>query len=288
MISADELLVGAHTSIEGGIHNALIEGKSIGATTIQLFTANQRQWKGKKLTEEAIVLFEETLEETGLQEIMSHAGYLINLGCPNQENLEKSRKAFREELERCIALKLTFLNFHPGAALDESREACLDRIIESLLLYEDFMDEDAPRLLLETTAGQGSVVGSAFEEIGYIIERVKDRLPIGVCMDTCHSFAAGYDIRTGGAWKKTLEQFDQAIGLEHLHAFHLNDSVKELGSHRDRHASLGEGEIGLECFRYLMTHPKTREIPKYLETPGGTPLWDKEIWMLREFARKKK
>ncbi len=150
------------------------------------------------------------------------------------------------------------------------------------------MDEDAPRLLLETTAGQGSVVGSAFEEIGYIIERVKDRLPIGICMDTCHSFAAGYDIRTGGAWKKTLEQFDQAIGLEHLHAFHLNDSVKELGSHRDRHASLGEGEIGLECFRYLMTHPKTREIPKYLETPGGAPLWDKEIWMLREFARKKK
>lgn len=289
MISADDLLIGATTSIAGGLHNALIEAKSIRATTTQIFTANQRQWKSKVVTEEMAALFEETLQETGLRSIMSHAGYLINLGSPDPELLEKSRKAFREEIDRCLALNLTFLNFHPGAASTGSRESCLDRIVESLLGFEGLVDEeDGLCLLIETTAGQGNVLGSTFDEIAYIIEGVKGKIPIGVCMDTCHCFAAGYDIRTDGGWSKTLNQFDQIIGLDYLQAFHVNDSAKEFGSHRDRHAPLGEGEMGLDSFRFLMTHPKTREIPKYLETPGGCPLWDKEIWMLREFARKRK
>lgn len=281
----EKLLIGAHTSAAGGAYNALIEGKSIGATTIQLFTANQKQWKGKPLSEESIELFKETLEETRLQKIMSHAGYLINLGSPNPELLKKSRHAFQEEIERCLDLGITYLNFHPGAATNGSKEECLDRIVTSLLLMQDFFVDDSTRLLLETTAGQGSSVGASFEELAYIIERTKDQIPIGVCIDTCHIFVAGYDIRTPLQWDKTLKEFDHLIGLKHLYAFHINDSVKELGSRRDRHAPLGEGEIGLESFKYLMTHPKTREIPKYLETPGGCPLWDKEIWMLREFAR---
>lgn len=284
-IHAEDLLIGAHTSAAGGPQNALIEGKTIGATTIQLFTANQKQWKGKPISEEKIELFKETLEESKIKAVMSHAGYLINLGSCNLELLHKSREAFREEIERCLNLGLTFLNFHPGAATSSSREQCLECIVASLLQYEDyFVDEDL-RLLLETTAGQGSSVGCFFEELSYIIERVKDKIPIGVCIDTCHIFAAGYDIRTPEAWTKTLDQFEKTVGLRHLYAFHVNDSVAPLGARKDRHANLGEGEIGLESFKFLMTSPITQAIPKYLETPGGPPLWDKEIWMLREFSR---
>lgn len=285
MLAADDLLIGAHTSAAGGAHNALIEGKSIGATTVQIFTSNQKQWKGKVITEEAAELFQEILHETGLQKIMSHSSYLINLGSPLTEGLHKSRRAFREEIERCLGLGLTFLNFHPGAALNKPREQCLDRVVESLILMEDLLKDENLTLLLETTAGQGSAVGCLFDELGYIVSRVKKHVPIGVCIDTCHIFAAGYDIRTGAAWKEIFKIFDEKIGLNYLKAFHLNDSMKAFASRRDRHAPLGEGEIGLESFRFLMTNPLTRELPKYLETPGGCPLWDKEIWMLREFAR---
>ena len=282
---ADQLLIGAHTSAAGGAHNALIEGKTIGATTIQFFTANQKQWKGKPLTEESVELFKETRDETGIKSIMSHAGYLINLGSPDEELLKKSREAFRHEIERSLRLELTFLNFHPGAATTDIREACLDRIVASLLATEEFFVDDDTRLLLETTAGQGTSVGYRFEELAYIIERTQDKIPIGVCIDTCHIFAAGYDIRSPEGWKKTLDEFEKVIGLRYLYAFHLNDSVLSVGARRDRHANLGEGEIGLDCFKFLMTSHLTRDLPKYLETPGGCPLWDKEIWMLREFSR---
>lgn len=283
--SVDQLLIGAHTSSAGGVHNALLEGKGIGATTVQLFTANQRQWHAKSFKEEEIELFKETLQKTGLRSITSHAGYLINMGSPNQDVRKKSWRAFCEEVERCCALELSFLNFHPGAALDEPRKRCLDLVIEGMLQVKDLLVDDDLRLLLETTAGQGSQVGSSFEELAYIIDNTKDYLPVGVCVDTCHIFAAGYDIRTHKGWQETLDAFDKIIGLDRLCAFHLNDSVQGLGSHKDRHAPLGEGEIGWECFKFLMTSPKTRMIPKYLETPGGPPLWDKEIWKLREFAR---
>ena len=284
-IAADKLLIGAHTSAAGGAYNALLEGESIGATTVQLFTANQKQWKGKELTQDAIDRFHKTKEETGLEEIMSHASYLINLGCPNADTLKKSRQAFREELMRCQALGISYLNFHPGAALKESVESCLDRIIESLLAIEDLIIDDSTVLLLEATAGQGSCVGHRFEELAYIIEQTKDLLPIGVCIDTCHIFAAGYDIRTVATCNKMLEDFDAIVGLDYLFAFHLNDSIKELGSRRDRHAPLGEGEIGMTPFKFLMEDRRTRSLPKYLETPGGPMLWEKEIWKLREYAK---
>lgn len=282
----DKLLIGAHTSAAGGAHNALLEGHAIGATTVQLFTANQKRWKAKALSEKGIALFKETLEKTGLQQIMSHASYLINLASPNPESQVKSLRAFKEEIQRCLDLEISYMNFHPGAALDDTCEAGMDRIVEGMLATSDMFEDDSTRLLLETTAGQGSSIGYRFEELAYIIEKTHKKIPVGVCIDTCHIFAAGYDIRTPAAWKKTLDEFDRIVGLQYLYAFHVNDSIKELASRKDRHAPLGEGEIGIECFKFLMQHKPLQKIPKYLETPGGPPLWDKEIWMLREFARK--
>lgn len=283
-VKAEKLLIGAHTSAAGGVHNALLEGKSIGATTVQLFTSNQKQWKGRQFTQEEIDLWKETLKETGLKEVMSHDSYLINLGSPDPEGLEKSRKAFAEEAHRCVTLGVSYLNFHPGAALKEDPQLCLDLICESLLKVEKIISGSNLTLLLETTAGQGSSVGCKFEEIAYIIHQVKGKVPVGVCIDTCHIFAAGYDIRDKKGWNQTLETFDSLIGLKFLRAFHLNDSAKGLGTRVDRHKPLGEGEIGIDCFKFLMQDPRTREIPKYLETPGGPPQWEKEIKMLREFA----
>jgi deoxyribonuclease IV len=282
--SSDELLIGAHTSAQGGAYRALLEGVDIGATTIQLFTRNQKQWEGKPLSEEEIAIWNETLKETHLKKIMSHSSYLINLGSPNKEGLHKSRKAFKEELHRCQQLGISFLNFHPGAALESSEEECLDTIVESLLEMEQQCEKGKTRLLLETTAGQGSSVGHRFEHLGYIIKALHHKIPIGVCIDTCHIFAAGYDIRTRKGWEETLELFDAIVGMKHLYAFHLNDSMKPLGSRRDRHAPLGKGEIGIACFKEMMAHPKLRDLPKYLETPDGPPLWKLEINMLREFA----
>lgn len=279
-----DLLIGAHTSAAGGAYNALLEGKRIGATTIQFFTSNQKRWEGKVLTSEDINLWKKTLEETGLQKIMSHDSYLINLGSPDPESLLKSRKAFKEEAQRCLQLGVDFLNFHPGAALKDDPQLCLDRICESILELEPLLAKGHTRLLLETTAGQGSSVGNRFEQLSYIIEKVEKRVPIGVCIDTCHIFVAGYDIRTPEAWDATLKEFDHVIGLKHLFAFHLNDSAKGLGSKVDRHAHIGKGLIGSESFQFLMKDPRTRDIPKYLETPDGPETWEKEIKMLREFA----
>lgn len=278
------LLIGAHTSAQGGVHNALLEGAEIGATTVQLFTRNQKQWAAKPLSQEEIDLFKETLERTGLQKIMSHDSYLINLGSPEAEGLAKSRKAFREELIRCQQLGVSFLNFHPGARLHSSEEECLQTIADSLNSIEDIADHGHTRLLLETTAGQGSSVGHRFEHIAFILDRVHKKVPIGVCIDTCHIFAAGYDIRTPEAWEATLQQFDKIVGLKHLYAFHVNDSLQPLGSRKDRHADIGKGEIGPECFQVMMTDPRLCEIPKYLETRGGPPAWKHEIALLREWA----
>ncbi|MBS3905362.1 MAG: deoxyribonuclease IV [Simkania sp.] len=279
-----KLLIGAHTSAAGGAPNALFEGQEIGATTIQLFTSNQKQWHGRTIDAEEIKTWNSALKETGISHIMSHASYLINLGSPKHDVLSKSRQAFKHELERCHQLDLAYLNFHPGAALDSTPEQCLDVIIESLLTLKDLAHSGPTRLLFEATAGQGSCVGHTFEQLGYLTSQLKGKLPIGVCIDTCHIFAAGYDIRTKEAWDTVLKQFDHIVGLEHLYALHLNDSVKPLGSRVDRHAPLGQGEIGIEAFKVVMTHPKLRDLPKYLETPDGPELWKKEIALLRKFA----
>lgn len=280
-----ELLIGAHTSTAGGLHNALLEGQKIGATTVQIFTSNQRQWKGRVLTSEMIDTWQRVLKETGLKQIMSHDSYLINLGTSNLEALEKSRQAFMEELQRCQQLEIPYLNFHPGAAVGSSIEDCLDRIVDSLLTLEPQMGKGNTILLLECTAGQGTAVGYRFEHLGYILQGVEGKIPAGVCVDTCHAFAAGYDIRTPDGWENTLAEFDKFVGLKYLRAFHLNDSMRELGSRVDRHAQLGEGKIGWDAFKFLVTDKRTCCLPMYLETPGGDPFWEKEIARLKEFAK---
>ncbi len=288
------LAVGAHMSVAKGLHLALISGSAINCTTIQIFTRNQRQWAHKPLTDEEISLWEQAKKETGIALVMSHASYLLNLGSPNSDNLEKSRQAFAQELLRCHELGITFLNFHPGAAIDKDEKAhtrCCDKIIKSLEEIAHLVKKGETILLLETTAGQGSCVGSTFEEIGYIIHGLKKGKifpmdKIGVCIDTCHIFAAGYDISTESGWDSTLDKFEEHIGLSYLKALHVNDSKKGCGSKRDRHASLGaeDGMIGITCFKTIMTHPKLKELPKYLETPDPT-LWQEEIAKLRAFAQ---
>ena len=176
------------------------------------------------------------------------------------------------------------MNFHPGAATGDSEENCLNRIVESLLILEPLMQHQKLRLLIEATAGQGSTVGHRFDHLGYLIDRVKGKIPIGVCIDTCHIFAAGYDIRSQQGWEEVLQEFDQKVGLEYLCALHVNDSLHGLGSRKDRHANLGKGEIGLTCFEVMMTHPALRSLPKYLETPNGELMWKDEIRMLRDFT----
>ena len=278
------LRIGAHTSASGGVHKALQQAKELGATTMQLFTSNQKQWRGRKFSKEELALWQEELAESTITHIMSHASYLINLGSHKTELLGKSQQAFQEEIQRCLDLGLTYLNFHPGAATGDSEENCLDRIVESLLVLEPLLENKTIRLLLETTAGQGTTVGHKFEQLAYIIQQVKDKIPIGVCIDTCHIFAAGYDIRDLPSWNTTLTAFDETIGLDALYAFHVNDSLQPFASRKDRHANLGEGEIGMPCFEIMMTHPKLCTVPKYLETPNGGTMWQQEIALLRKLG----
>ncbi len=284
MTSLDTLLIGAHTSAAGGCFNALLEGAQIGATTIQLFTSNQKQWKGRIISEEEIAAFRRLKKETGIHTIMSHDSYLINLGSPDPLLLAKSREAFKEELLRCHQLEIDYLNFHPGAYTTGAEDLCLATIIESLLQFSSLAAQGNTKLLLETTAGQGTSVGHRFEHLGSILHATQKSLPIGVCIDTCHIFSAGYDITTYEGWNRVLKEFDTLIGLKHLCAFHLNDSKNPLGSRKDRHANLGEGFIGLECFKFLMSDPRVKWIPKYLETPDGATRWKEEIALLKQFA----
>ncbi len=280
----EEILVGAHTSAAGGAYKALLHGAEIGASTIQLFTNNQKTWNSKPITEDDVSLWNKAKESTGIHVTMSHDSYLINLGSPNPDVWSKSKTAFGHEIERCHLLEIDYMNFHPGAFTTSSTEECLDLIVETLLGFEHLAAKGNTRLLIETTAGQGSCIGAKFEEIAYIVERTEKKIPIGVCIDTCHIFAAGYDIRTKKAWTETLKEFDEIIGLKNLYAFHMNDSMQPFGSRKDRHASLGEGEIGLECFEFIMTHPKLKHLPKYLETPYPEK-WPDEIQTLKKMAQ---
>ena len=280
-----KLLIGAHTSAQGGVHHALLEGQEIGATTIQLFTANQKTWHTKPIAEDEVERWQEALKTTGIQKVMSHDSYLINLGSPSKESRDKSIKAFKNELLRCHQLQLDFLNFHPGAALDSSEEDCLKQIVHSLEQIEEMASQGPTRLLIEATAGQGSSVGHKFEHLGYLIEHLHKKIPVGVCIDTCHIFAAGYDIRTKEGWDQTLKEFDRIVGLKHLYALHLNDSMKPFGSRKDRHAPIGKGEIGIAGFEAIMHNSHLKHLPMYLETPDGPPLWKKEIALLRQLGK---
>jgi deoxyribonuclease-4 len=281
-------LVGAHISIANGLDKAVYDAFSIQATTMQIFTAAYKQWHTKPLDEDQIRAFAEAIKKTGISSVMSHATYLANLGSPREEVRLKSIDSFKREIERCLQLKISYLNFHPGSALDAPKEACLDAIIEALLsMKEYFLAGVGLEIVLENSAGQGSCVGSSFEELSYIVENVKKEIPVGVCLDTCHLFAAGYDLRTREDLDELLKRFDATVGLTYLKAMHLNDSEGECGSHKDRHCLLGEGQIGKEAFGLIMKDPRLSSIPKYLETPGDLHIWQQEIaWLKSQIPTK--
>ena len=274
--------IGAHVSASGGVENAPVNAAVIGATAFALFTKNQRQWKSAPLSQQSIDLFRERCEKHGYTsaQILPHDSYLINLGHPTAEGIEKSREAFIDEMHRCEQLGLKLLNFHPGSHLKEiSLETCLDRIAESINLALDATKNVTA--VIENTAGQGSNVGYAFEHLAYIIDKVEDKSRVGICIDTCHTIAGGYDLTSKESYETTFRKFDEIVGFGYLRGMHLNDSKKGLGSHIDRHESLGKGMLGAELFGWIMKDPRMDNIPLILETPDES-IWAEEIQWLKE------
>ncbi len=277
--------VGAHVSAAGGVFNAPLNAEKIGAKAFALFTKNQRQWKGKPLTEKEVEKFKENLKRVGIlpEHVLPHDSYLINLGSPDGEKRRKSIEAFIDEVERCYLLGLKYLNFHPGSSLGKVKEEeCLKMVADSI--NEVLSRTKEVILVIENTAGQGNTVGYRFEHIAQIIELVEDKERIGVCLDTCHMFAAGYDIRTKEAYERTMEEFGEVVGFKYLKGMHLNDSKAKLGSRVDRHHSIGKGEIGLDAFKFIMKDDRLNGIPLILETIDPS-IWKEEIELLYSFTR---
>ena len=277
--------VGAHVSASGGVENAPVNAHNIGAKAFALFTKNQKQWYSKPLTEENIKRFKENCEKYGFkpEHILPHDSYLINLGNPVVENLKKSRSAFLDEMHRCELLGLDRLNFHPGSHLKQiSEEECLDTIAESINISLD--KTNGVIAVIENTAGQGTNLGYKFEHLKYIIDRVEDKSRVGVCLDTCHTYTAGYDIKSEEGYNKTFEEFDRIVGFEYLKGMHINDSKKDLATRVDRHDSLGKGFLGEEVFQRIMNDPRFDNIPLILETPDDS-LWAKEIKWLYSLSK---
>lgn len=277
-------LIGAHVSASGGIANAPINAASIGANAFALFTKNQRRWVSKPLDEAQIALFQQNCAEANISmdAILPHDSYLINLGHPDDELLTKSREAFYDEITRCEQIGLTLLNFHPGSHLRQiDTDKCLSRISESI----NFALSQSTKVtaVIENTAGQGSNLGHSFEQLAQIIDGVEDKSRVGICIDTCHMFAAGYDIRSQESCLSAFNLFDKVVGNRYLKAMHLNDSKTKLNSRVDRHESLGKGEIGAEAFSTLMTLEAVRGIPLILETIDAD-LWPAEINWLRSLV----
>jgi deoxyribonuclease-4 len=291
-MSSTQKYVGAHVSASGGVENAPLNAQKIGARAFALFTKNQRQWKAKPLSEESIEAFHKNLAESGIapRHVLPHDSYLINLGHPEEEKLEKSLESFIHEIERCDQLGLEKLNFHPGShlvkipkkdpeytqKLEAAERECLERIAESMNRAIEATPDSCVKLVIENTAGQGTNLGYRFEHLAYLINRVEDKERVGVCLDTCHTFTAGYDLRTPEAYAETMTGFDEIVGFDYLEGMHINDSKPPLGSRVDRHHSLGMGELGWEPFRFIMNDPRMDDIPLILETIDES-LWPEEI-----------
>lgn len=273
---------GAHVSASGGVENAPLNAAAIGATAFALFTKNQRQWFAPALTEKSIAAFRENCERLGYKpnHILPHDSYLINLGHPDDEALARSRNSFIEEMHRCQQLGLDRLNFHPGSHLKGcTEEECLQRVADSINYALE--RTEGVTAVIENTAGQGTNVGYRFEHLAYIIERVEDKSRVGYCIDTCHAFAAGYDLRTTEACEQTFAELDAIISLDYLRGMHLNDAMRPLGSRIDRHEVLGGGQIGKECFAWIARNPKFSDMPLVLETINEE-LWAEEISWLKK------
>lgn len=277
--------IGAHVSAQGGLENAPINAHQIGATAFALFTKNQRQWVAKPLTDVSIAAFKANCEKYGYQpfQILPHDSYLINLGNPDADALQKSRDAFLDEMQRCELLGLDRLNFHPGAHLNKiSEDECLSLISESINMALD--KTNGVIAVIENTAGQGSNLGFRFEHLRQIIDQVEDKSRVGVCIDTAHTYSAGYDIVSPGGFEKVFEEFDKVVGFKYLKGMHLNDSKKELDSRVDRHDTLGYGTLGLDIFSKLMNDPRFDYMPLILETPDEN-LWAEEIQKLKSMIK---
>lgn len=276
--------IGAHVSASGGVQNAPVNAKAIGATAFALFTKNQRQWFSKDLTDNEIEEFKTNCANLGYapEQILPHDSYLINLGSPEEEGLDKSRKSFADEMKRCQQLGLKLLNFHPGSHLKKiTEEECLNRIAESINIA--LSKTQGVTAVIENTAGQGTNLGFAFRHLKHIIDRVDDKSRVGVCIDTCHAFAAGYNFADKYEFERIWDEFDQTIGFKFLRGMHLNDATKPVGSRVDRHASIGSGCIGKEAFRWIMEDSRFDNIPLILETPDEL-IWAEEISMLKGFC----
>ncbi len=275
--------VGAHVSAAGGVENAVKNAANLNANGFALFTKNQRQWFAKPLEEKKVAKFKELMKEYGYNEnmVLPHDSYLINLGHPEIEKREKSLNSFIDEAKRVETLGLKYLNFHPGSHLKKiSEEECLDFISESL--NKAIKETLSSVFVIETTAGQGSNLGYKFEHLGYIIDKIKNKERIGVCIDTAHIFAAGYDIRTKEAYEETMNKFDEIVGFKYLKGMHINDSKAKFASRVDRHHSLGKGEIGIDAFKFIMQDKRIDNIPLILETIEPE-IWAEEIKLLKSF-----
>jgi deoxyribonuclease-4 len=274
-------LLGAHVPVSGGLHRAAENGRAIEAEAIQIFTRNQMQWRSRPVSPEEAAAFREALAATDVRVVLTHGSYLINLASPDPNILRMGRDAFVADMERCHALGIPYLVFHPGAHMGAGEEAGLDAIAASL----DHVLERAHGLsvmpLLEVTAGQGSTLGHRFEHVAGILDRVRAPERLGVCLDTCHLFAAGYDIQTEAGYAETLAAFARIVGLEKVRAVHLNDAKKGLGSRLDRHARIGQGTLGVEVFRRIVNEPRLEGRPMVVETPGPLAEWRKEVALLR-------
>lgn len=259
-------LFGAHMSIAGGYYKAVDAAASFGMNVVQLFTKNNNQWKGKVLTDEDVLLFREALDRTGITHPCGHNSYLINIASPAEAVWRRSLDALVDELDRAERLGLIGLVMHPGASLDSTPEEGLQKIVVALDEVHERTAGYSCQLWLELTAGQGSCLGHRFEHLAWILENVRESDRLGVCVDTCHIFAAGYPLATSADYEQTIAELDRVIGLDRVRAFHTNDSKKPLGSRVDRHEHIGEGAIGIEAFRCLVNDPRFAKIPKYLET----------------------
>jgi deoxyribonuclease-4 len=272
--------IGAHVSISGGVENAPLEAAAIGAKAFALFTGSSARWASKPISEKSAEKFKENCQTNGYTPsvILPHDNFLINLGSPDAEKLEKSRKSFLEEMQRCEQLGLIMLNFHPGSHLNLMEiDACLDRIAESINIT---LDKTAGvTAVLESTAGQGSNLGYKFEHLAHIIDKVEDKSRIGVCVDTCHTHSAGYDLASAEGYAETWKAFDEIIGAKYLRAIHLNDNKRTLGSRIDRHEEIGKGSLGEKFFRRLVNDSRFEDMPIVLETPNPA-IWNEEIaWL---------
>ncbi len=275
--------IGAHVSVAGGVGNAPVQAHAIGAKAFALFTGSSSRWQSKDIPEEEIARFKSNCQLYGFtpEVILPHDNFLINLGSPDSKKLAMSRKSFLDEMRRCMQLGLTMLNFHPGSHLNAiSEEECLDRIAESVNMTLE--KTEGVIAVLENVAGQGSNMGHSFEQLAYIIDRVEDKSRVGVCIDTCHAYSAGFDLATPEGYEETWRLFDSIIGFNYLKGMHLNDDKKELGSRIDRHASIGMGTLGKDFFSRLVNDPRFDNIPLILETPDEAA-WPEEIaWLYPE------